>query len=112
LWRDDSETSTRDAALRFAIAFQRALDAYEWPAEVERLKVRIGVHHGEAIHDHDDFFGRTVILGARISTEAAGGEILVSDDVRRVGAGFPFGATRDVTFKGLSGTHTVRTLNW
>jgi class 3 adenylate cyclase len=99
-------------ALHFAIDFQRALNVYAWPADIEGLEVRMGVHRGEAIRDHDDFYGRTVILGARISTQAAGREILVSDDVRRVGAGFEFGATRAVALKGLSGRHNVHTLPW
>ena len=41
------------------------------------IKVRIGLHTGEAIRQADDFYGRNVILAARIGAAADGGEILV-----------------------------------
>jgi class 3 adenylate cyclase len=99
-------------ALRFTIAFQEALAAQRWPAEIAPLRVHIGVHRGEAIRDRDDFFGRTVIVGARIASEAQAGEILVSDAVRRAAPEFAFRASRDVNLKGLSGAHTVHSLEW
>ena len=44
----------------------------------EPIRVRIGLHTGEAIRERDDFFGRNVILAARIAAQARGGEVLVS----------------------------------
>ena len=60
-----------------AIAIQRAFDGHN-AAEGERVKVRIGLHAGEAIKDGDDFYGKNVIMASRVAGKAAGGEILVS----------------------------------
>ena len=75
------------------------------------VKVRIGLHAGEAIKDGDDFYGKNVILASRVAGKAVGGEILVSSLLRSlvessVGAG-TFGDPREVERKGLSGMHTV-----
>ena len=45
-----------------------------------------GIHRstGEALREADKFFGRTVILAARIAAQADGGEILVSSLVREL----------------------------
>jgi class 3 adenylate cyclase len=99
-------------ALQFAITFQRAIASHAWPDEITRLQVRIGVHRGEAIRDRDDFFGRTVIVGARIAALAEGGEILVSDDTRKVATTLEYGPEREVTLKGIAEPHTVYALAW
>ncbi|MDP9238002.1 MAG: protein kinase [Chloroflexota bacterium] len=93
-----------------AIAIQRAFDGHN-AADGEHVKVRIGLHAGEAIKDGDDFYGKNVILASRVAGKAVGGEILVSSLVHQlvessVGAAM-FGEPRDVELKGLSGTHTV-----
>ena len=41
----------------------------------EPVRVRMGLHTGEAIKDADDFFGRNVIFAARIADEAEGGDV-------------------------------------
>ncbi len=99
-------------ALNFAITFQRSIAEREWPDEITPLQVHVGVHRGEAIRDRDDFFGRTVIVGARIAALARGREILVSDDTRRVATAFEYGAKREVILKGLAEPHTVHALTW
>ena len=100
-------------ALAFAVAFQRALDAHEWPEEVGALRVRIGVHRGEVIREADDFFGRTVIIGARVAASAGAGEVLVTDEVRKAaGDDFTFGEVRELTLKGLSTTYPAAPLDW
>ena len=81
------------------------------------IRVRIGSHVGEVIREGDDFFGRTVILAARVGATATGGEILVSDTLRRaVGDraeyGGKFAESREVELKGFSGTHQVHSLVW
>ena len=96
------------AAVRFGVAYQKALAGHDFGADAGRLHAHVGVHVGEVIREGDDFFGRTVILAARIAAAAAGGEVLVSDDVRRaVGAATAFDAGRRVELKGLSGGHRV-----
>jgi class 3 adenylate cyclase len=77
--------------------------------------VRIGLHTGEAIQDADHFFGKTVILAARIASHAGGGEILVSSVVRELveSAGdIRFGTCREVTLKGLAGIYALHPVEW
>ena len=56
---------------------QRALEARNQGA-AEPIRVRMGLHCGEVIKEGEDFFGRNVILAARVASQAKGGEILVS----------------------------------
>jgi class 3 adenylate cyclase len=104
-------------ALECAAAIQRELAALE-PVEGERLRVRMGLHSGEAIREDGDFFGITVILAARIAAQAHGGQVLVSaplaERAARDGAAadLAFGPSRELELKGLAGTHCVRPLDW
>jgi class 3 adenylate cyclase len=101
--------------LECAVAIQRAfadLDA----AHGERVKVRIGLHAGEAIKEGDDFYGRNVIMASRVADKAVGGEILVSSLLRSLVESSVdsalFGEARDLELKGLSGTHAVYSVAW
>jgi class 3 adenylate cyclase len=77
--------------------------------------VRIGLHTGEAIKEADsdgqaDFYGKNVILAARIASQATGGEIPVSSLLKELAesAGdIAFGEGRKVELKGLAGQHRV-----
>lgn len=74
------------------------------------VRIRAGLHAGEAIKHDDDFYGRTVVIAARISGLALGGEILASDLVHALAKGlgtFTFAAPRDVALKGLDGDFRV-----
>ena len=73
------------------------------------IRVRIGIHTGDALHDEDRFFGTTVNYAARVASHALGGEILVSRLVHDLaeGAGIQFLESRDVELKGLDGTHRL-----
>ena len=98
-----------------AIAIQRAMTAYGERFPSDWIRVRIGLHTGEAVREVDDFFGKNVILSARIASAAHGGEILVSSLVKALteGAGeFRFGEQRQLVLKGLSGTHGVHQVAW
>ena len=71
------------------------------------IRIRAGLHSGEAIKHDDDFYGRTVVIAARISALALGGEILASDLVYALARGlgtFKFGEARQATLKGLEGS--------
>ncbi len=70
-------------ALRAAIDIQRRLLADEHP-DIGRLRVRIGIHSGEAEERGGDFFGPTVNRAARIMAVAHGGQILVSGVAARL----------------------------
>jgi class 3 adenylate cyclase len=101
-------------ALGCAIEMQRALAKRNDGAE-EPIKVRIGLHTGEAIKEGEDFFGKHVILAARIAGQASGGQILVSSLLRELteSAGdVEFGEGREVELKGLVGTHRVYEVAW
>ena len=81
----------------------------------EPIRVRIGLHTGEAIKEADDFYGKNVILAARIASQAHGGEILVSSLLKELteSAGdIAFGEGREVELKGLSGPHQVHQIQW
>ncbi|HEY7791626.1 MAG TPA: adenylate/guanylate cyclase domain-containing protein, partial [Vicinamibacterales bacterium] len=102
-------------ALDCAIAIQRAFDGHN-ATNGEHVKVRIGLHAGEAIKDGDDFYGKNVILASRVAGKAVGGEILVSSLVRALAESSvkpgTFGAGREFELKGLSGMHTVYAISW
>ena len=60
-----------------AVEGRRALAAAEWPEGVQ-LRVRMGVHTGEAAIAADRYLGLAVNRAARICGVARGGQILVS----------------------------------
>ena len=69
------------AATEAAIAAQRALEAYDWPAGVH-VRVRIGLHTGEAHLAGDDYGGFDVNRAARIAAAGHGSQIVLSDPTR------------------------------
>jgi class 3 adenylate cyclase len=103
-------------ALASAVTMQRTNDAHDYGADAGSVRVRIGLHTGEVIREGDDFFGRTVILAARIAAQAGGGEILVSEQLRPAATdethGGKLGSAREVALKGFSGTHRVHVVEW
>jgi class 3 adenylate cyclase len=101
-------------ALRCAIEIQRAFAARNSDAD-RAIRVRIGLHTGEALKDAEKFFGRTVILAARIASQAAGGEILASSILRELTRSLGdlrFGAEREVDLKGISERQRVHAVEW
>ncbi len=71
------------------------------------VRIRAGLHSGEAIKHDDDFYGRTVVIAARVSALALGGELLATDLVYALARGlgtFTFGDRRTVTLKGMDGS--------
>jgi class 3 adenylate cyclase len=74
------------------------------------IRVRIGLHTGEAIREESDFYGKNVVVAARIADQARGGEILASAVVKQLtdSAGdISFEEGREVELAGLAGTHGV-----
>jgi class 3 adenylate cyclase len=101
--------------LRCAVALQRALTDYAEKHPDAPLRVRMGLHTGEAIREADDLFGRSVIMAARIAGRARGGEILVSSLLRELADSsgeFSFEGPKSVTLKGLAGEHVVYAVDW
>jgi predicted ATPase/class 3 adenylate cyclase len=68
-------------AVAAAVAAQRAFAAAEWPEGV-RLRVRMGLHTGEAERAGRDYAGLDVHRAARISAAARGGQVLLSSATR------------------------------
>ena len=103
-------TSVR-RALAFAVAAQQRLAEHSAADPDRAIRVRMGLHTGEAIADPSgDLFGRHVIKAARIANLAGGGQILASDTVREIAAGdlaLTFGEGATVELKGLAGLHLV-----
>jgi adenylate cyclase len=77
------------------------------------LRIRIGVHTGDALHEADHFYGTTVHYAARVASNALGGEVLVSNLVRELvaGTGVGFRESREVELKGLEGSHRLFVLD-
>ncbi|MEW5810018.1 MAG: adenylate/guanylate cyclase domain-containing protein [Actinomycetota bacterium] len=95
-------------AVKCGLAIQQALQ--ENPERYDGIRVRIGIHVGTSVRRGDDLFGRNVAMAARIADLAAGGEILVSDDVRESAAGtdgITFDDSVEVELKGLRGKQAV-----
>ena len=70
-------------AVRAAADIQRRFAAYNAEAS-ESLSVRIGIHAGEPVEDHNDLFGATVQLAYRLCSEAEADGIVVSGLVREL----------------------------
>ena len=70
-------------AVRAAADIQWRFAAYNREA-AESLNVRIGIHAGEPVADHDDLFGATVQLACRLCREAEADGIVVSELVREL----------------------------
>ena len=70
------------------------------------LEVRCGIHTGECELVGDKIAGIAVVTGARISTLAAPGEVLVSSTVKDLvaGSGFSFDERGEHELKGVPGT--------
>jgi class 3 adenylate cyclase len=101
-------------ALQCAIDLQRAIAKHNRAAP-EPVRVRIGLHTGDAIREGEDFFGKHVNLAARIAGEAKGGEILASSLLAELAGSagqFAFGEARTVALKGLAGEHSVIPVAW
>ena len=76
------------------------------------LRVRIGVHTGDALHEADHFYGTAVHYAARVASNALGGEVLVSNLVRElVGGAASFRDSREVDLKGIEGSHRLFALD-
>jgi class 3 adenylate cyclase len=92
-------------ALRCAIATQQHIvERFNDPGSL--IRVRIGLHVGEAVRESDDFFGHAVSYAARIASNASGGEVVVSSlvhDLIGQTDEFRFDEPRLVELKGING---------
>jgi class 3 adenylate cyclase len=67
-------------AVLCGVDIQREMEEVHAQSDLD-LQVRIGIHAGEAVQDDGDLIGRVVNLAARVTAEAAPGEVLVTEPV-------------------------------
>ena len=84
-----------------SLAAQRSLVSEQWP-EIGTLRVRMGLHVGEAEHRGDDFFGPTVNRTARIMAAGHGGQILLSSAAAAALDGWAAGRRKPARPRGAS----------
>jgi len=70
-------------AVLCALEIQRALAGHEWPAGAP-VRVRIGIHTGNAVPAEGVYTGLAVHRAARIAAAARGGQVLVSQATRTI----------------------------
>jgi predicted ATPase/class 3 adenylate cyclase len=75
------------AAVAAAVAGQRAIAGEAWPPD-GRVRVRMGMHSGEAELSGGGYVGMAVHVAARVSAAAHGGQIIITDVTARL-AGDP-----------------------
>jgi class 3 adenylate cyclase len=97
-------------ALDCAVAIQNAIGERLGDHPDGAIRVRIGLHTGEAVRDELDFYGKNVVVAARIADRARGGEILASSVVKQLteSAGdLRFEQEREVELEGLADRQRV-----
>jgi len=75
------------------------------------VRIRAGVHAGDAVRERADVFGHAVVVAARVAAQALGGEVLATELVHGLVTGVPrfsFGPPRAVSLKGIQDPVTVR----
>jgi class 3 adenylate cyclase len=102
-------------AVRAACQMQSELRAHTDGGSGLPVVIRIGISAGEPVEDHDDLFGCSVQLAARLCAKAEPGQILVSDVVAGlcIGKGLKFSEAGECELKGFDRpveTHVVEIL--
>jgi len=106
--------SSASRALSCAVDIQKAFAQHNETAE-EPIKVRVGLNAGESIKEAGDYFGTAVTLAARVADKAQGGQILVSELVRKLAgslAGVEFRDAGRKQLKGIKGRQRVYEVVW
>jgi class 3 adenylate cyclase len=100
-------------AVAAAADIQRRFAAYNAEAS-ESLSVRIGIHAGEPVEEHNDLFGATVQLASRLCSEAEANGIVVSGLVREMSHQDParFVALGERRLKGFAESTAVFRFEW
>jgi class 3 adenylate cyclase len=101
------------SALKCATRVQRELAQHQQNRD-RSLKVRIGAAAGEPVEDHNDLFGSTVQLAARLCGHATPDEILVSNAIAELclGKGFSFQDVGELMLKGFARPIRAHAVEW
>jgi class 3 adenylate cyclase len=102
------------SAIRCAIQIQRELDNHAQKNPERALKVRLGAAAGEPVEQHNDLFGSTVQLAARLCAHAQPEQILVSNAIAElcIGKGFSFDDIGELTLKGFASPVRAHAAAW
>jgi class 3 adenylate cyclase len=95
-------------AVAAAVSIQQGIGTYPWP-DGGVMRLRIGMHTGEAEVHGRGYVGLAVHLAARIAAAARGGQILLSSATADLVAPklFPRQALVDRSFKGFAAPHRI-----
>jgi len=101
-------------AVRCAIQIQRELDKHAQANPAHPLQVRVGAAAGEPVEQHNDLFGCTVQLAARLCAHAQPEQILVSNAIAELcmGKGFSFDDVGEVALKGFDSPVRAHAAAW
>jgi class 3 adenylate cyclase len=102
------------AAVRCAMQIQRELAKHAETNPERSLKVRVGAAAGEPVEQHNDLFGSTVQLAARLCAQAQPEQILVSNAIAELclGKGLLFEDVGEVSLKGFNSPVRAHAAAW
>ena len=102
------------AAVRCAMQIQRELAKHAETNPERSLKVRVGAAAGEPVEQHNDLFGSTVQLAARLCAHAQPEQILVSNVIAELclGKGLSFEDLGEVSLKGFDSPVRAHAAAW
>ena len=102
------------AAVRCAMQIQRELARHAETNPERSLKVRVGAAAGEPVEQHNDLFGCTVQLAARLCAHAQPEQILVSNAIAELclGKGLLFEDVGEVSLKGFGSPVRAHAASW
>lgn len=102
------------------VVFTRAPDALACGVAMQRsvatdgdgLGLRVGIHSGPLLREHDDFHGTTVIVAARLCDKAQTGQVLLSAGAREAAEDSASTFVGDLELKGLTEPVATYELRW
>lgn len=102
------------AAVKCAAQIQRELAKHVENKTDRGMKVRIGAAAGEPVEQHDDLFGCTVQLAARLCSQALPEQILVTNAIAELclGKGLSFQDMGEVPLKGFERPVRAHSVVW
>lgn len=96
-------------AVDWATALQRAVRDEEWPAGLD-VRVRVGLHTGDAEERSGSYYGPTAHIAAHLSSAGNGGQTLVSASTATLLTGVEIREVGHIYIEGLAGTQPVQQL--
>jgi class 3 adenylate cyclase len=101
-------------AVRCAIQIQRELNKHAHANPKRSLQVRVGAAVGEPVEQHNDLFGSTVQLAARLCSHAQPEQILVSNAIAELclGKGLLFEDVGEVSLRGFHSPVRAHAAAW